>query len=60
VVVFEPNGSVREVIEMGAGTEPTNCCLGDGQLYVTLSGTGQLVALEMPAEPLNLYPARQK
>jgi gluconolactonase len=60
VVVFEPNGQVREVIEMGAGTEPTNCCLGDGKLYVTLSGTGQLVALDMPAEALPLYPARKK
>ena len=60
VVVFEPNGQVRRVIEMGAGTEPTNCCLGDGKLYVTLSGTGQLVALEMPVEPLALYPARKR
>ena len=58
VVVFEPDGRVREVIEMGAGTEPTNCCLGDGVLYVTLSGTGQLVALDAPVEPLALYPAR--
>ncbi len=58
VVVFEPDGRVPEVIEMGAGTEPTNCCLGDGRLYVTLSGPGELVALEMPVEPLPLYPAR--
>ena len=58
VVVFEPDGRVREVIEMGTGTEPTNCCLGDGVLYVTLSGTGQLVALDAPVEPLPLYPAR--
>jgi hypothetical protein len=49
---------VREVIEMGAGSEPTNCCLGDGRLYVTLSGPGELVALDMRVEPLALYPAR--
>ena len=60
VVVFAPDGRVREVIEMGAGTEPTNCCLGDGRLYVTLSGTGELVAIEMPVEPLPLYPARAR
>jgi gluconolactonase len=60
VVVFEPDGRVREVIEMGSGTEPTNCCLGDGVLYVTLSGTGQLVALDAPVEPLALYPARAR
>jgi gluconolactonase len=59
LVIFEPEGRVREVIEMGAGTEPTNCCLGDGVLYVTLSGTGQLVSLPMPVEPLPLYPARR-
>jgi len=58
VVVFEPDGRVGEVIEMGAGSEPTNCCLGDGLLYVTLSGTGQLVALDAPVEALALYPAR--
>jgi gluconolactonase len=59
VVVFEPSGRVGEVIEMGKGTEPTNCCLGDGVLYVTLSGTGELVALDMPVEPLPLHPARR-
>jgi gluconolactonase len=59
VVVFEPDGAVAEVIETGAGTEPTNCCLGDGVLYVTLSGTGQLATLPISAEPLPLYPARR-
>jgi gluconolactonase len=58
LVVFEPDGRVAEVIELGAGTEPTNCCLGDGRLYVTLAGTGRLVALDMRVEPLPLYPAR--
>ena len=51
VVVFEPDGRVREIIETGAGTEPTNCCLGDGVLYVTLSGPGQLVSRPIDAEP---------
>jgi gluconolactonase len=58
LVVFEPDGRVREVVEMGQGSEPTNCCLGDGRLYVTLSGPGQLATLEMKVEPLPLYPAR--
>ncbi|HJQ84242.1 MAG TPA: SMP-30/gluconolactonase/LRE family protein [Candidatus Binatia bacterium] len=56
VVIFEPGGRVRDIVEMGDGTEPTNCCLGDGVLYVTLSGTGQLVSIPMPVEPLPLYP----
>jgi len=59
VIVFEADGSVGEVIEMGDGSEPTNCCLGDSQLYVTLAGTGRLEALEMDVEPLPLYPARR-
>lgn len=59
VVVFERDGAVAQVIEMGAGTEPTNCCLGDGVLYVTLSGTGQLATLPIAAEALPLYPARR-
>src|SRR5437764_93584 len=59
LVVFEPDGEVRDIIEMGAGSEPTNCCLGDGALYLTLAGTGQLLALDMPVEPLPLYPARR-
>ena len=57
VVVFAPDGSMQDVIEMGAGSEPTNCCLGDGVLYVTLSGPGELVSLPIDAEPLPLHPA---
>ena len=59
LVVFEPDGRVARVIETGQGTEPTNCCLGDGVLYVTLSGSGELISLPIDAEPLPLYPARR-
>jgi len=59
VVVFDPDGKVTDVIDMGQGPEPTNCCLGDGVLYVTLSGPGQLVTLPISAEPLSLYPTRR-
>jgi gluconolactonase len=59
VVVFDPEGKVVDVIEMGQGTEPTNCCLGDGVLYVTLSGPGQLVTLPINSEPMALYPTRR-
>jgi hypothetical protein len=46
---------------MGAGTEPTNCCIGagDGRLYVTLAGPGELVAIDVGVEPLALYPGRR-
>jgi gluconolactonase len=59
IVVFEPDGRVQRVIEMGKGSEPTNCCIGDGRLYATLSGPGELVALDLGVEPLPLYPARR-
>jgi gluconolactonase len=60
VIVFEADGTVRDVIEMGEGSEPTNCCLGDRRLYVTLAGTGRLEAIDMPVDPLPLYPARSQ
>ncbi len=56
--VFERDGTVREEVPFAEGSEPTNCCLDSGVLYVTLAGTGQLVALDVAAEPLPLYPAR--
>jgi gluconolactonase len=56
--IFAPDGTVAEEITFDEGSEPTNCCLGDDLLYVTVSGRGQLVALELAADPLPLYPAR--
>jgi gluconolactonase len=55
LVLFEPDGQVARVLETGKGSEPTNCCLGDGRLYVTLSGPGRLEAFETGAEPLPLF-----
>jgi gluconolactonase len=59
IVVFAPDGAVQEVIETGKGSEPTNCCFGDGRLYVTCSGTGRLEALDVGVEALPLYPKRR-
>lgn len=56
--IFEPDGRVCREIPFDEGSEPTNCCIGDGLLYVTLSGPGRLVTLEVGVEPLPLYPAR--
>lgn len=52
---FGPDGSHREAIEMPDGSEPTNVCIGDGLLYVTMSGTGELLALPTELEALPLY-----
>lgn len=56
IQVFAPDGSLVQTIETGDRTEPTNCCLGDGVLYVTFSGTGELVGCDVSLEPLSLYP----
>ena len=56
--VFDATGALIQTIETGEGTEPTNCCLGVGELYVTMSGSGELVACDTELEALPLFPAR--
>lgn len=55
IYVFDPDGQLRETVETGDGTQPTNCCLADGALYVTFARTGALVAYDVGAAPLPLY-----
>jgi gluconolactonase len=48
IFVYSPDGELRERLETGDATQPTNCCIGDdGSLYVTLALTGQLVAYDL-------------
>lgn len=58
VCVYGSDGGLKDRFDAPRGSEPTNCCLGDGKLYVTYSGTGELVAFDYPEEALPLYPAR--
>ncbi|MDQ0381097.1 SMP-30/gluconolactonase/LRE family protein [Amycolatopsis thermophila] len=45
-------GELKETIETGEGTQPTNCCVGDdGRLYVTFSLSGHLVAFDLGLTP---------
>jgi gluconolactonase len=47
------DGALKESIETGEGTQPTNACVGDdGQLYVTYSLAGQLVAFDLGLRPV--------
>lgn len=55
ISVFDPSGQLLETIDTGAGSQATNCCLADGQLYVTLGKLGQLVAFDVDAQPLDLH-----
>ncbi len=56
--VFDAGGTLKETIEFPEHSEPTNCCFGDGVLYVTCSGTGELLAFDLGIDPLPLYPFR--
>ena len=58
IEVFDADGKLKETMVMPADSEPTNCCIGDGELYVTLSGSGEVVAFDLGISPLALYPFR--
>lgn len=58
ICVYGPDGKLAKRFDSGTGTSPTNCCLGDGKLYVTYSGTGQLVAFDCDLEAFPLYKAK--
>lgn len=58
ICVFDSDGATKEVIEFPDGTDPLNCCLDEGLLYATCAGPGELVAFDIGAEPLPLYPFR--
>ncbi|MGH2726540.1 MAG: SMP-30/gluconolactonase/LRE family protein [Actinomycetota bacterium] len=58
IQVFDADGALKETIEFPEHTEPTNCCFGDGVLYVTCSGTGELLAFDLGVEGLPLHPYR--
>ena len=54
----DAEGKLKHRLDPAEHSEPTNCCIGDGKLYVTLSGSGQLAAIDYPDAALPLYPAR--
>jgi gluconolactonase len=58
IQVYDVDGKHKQSIEFPEHTHPTNACIGDGTLYVTCSGTGELVAFDLGIDPLPLYPFR--
>lgn len=58
VTSVDRDGRVLESIDTGAGTEPTNCCIGDGDLFVTMSGCGQLWSYPVGVDALPLHTGR--
>lgn len=49
-------GRVAETLELPTGADPTNLCIGDGGLYVTLGLGGKLVWVDYPTSPAPLLP----
>lgn len=47
-VVAEADGTVAKVLNFGRGTSPTNCCVREGRLWVTLGKAGKLVSIPLP------------
>ena len=58
ICVFNRSGVLKDRYDTGEHTKPTNCCIGDGLLYVTYAGTGQLVAFDWTEAALPLHPFR--
>lgn len=50
VVVVSPTGAIVDEFPTGDGSQPTNCCLHDGGLFVTLALTGSLVRFDVDVE----------
>jgi gluconolactonase len=59
ICVFDREGTLLERYAAPHDSEPTNCCIGEDTLYVTLAGSGQLVAFDYDGEALPLYPERR-
>lgn len=58
IVVYDSEGTLKEQIDTPEHSSPSNCCIGDGQLYVTYAGSGHLVACDWEDAALPLYPER--
>ena len=58
IQIFDPDGALKDTVEFPKGSDPTNCCLGDGILYVTCSTSGDLHAYDIGVDALPLFPFR--
>ena len=47
IAILDPTGRLIDMIDCGPGSDPTNCCVHDGRLWVTLGIPGQLLSYEL-------------
>jgi gluconolactonase len=55
---FDADGKLKATHRFPKASDPTNCCLGDGTLYVTCSTSGELLAFDVGVDALPLFPFR--
>jgi gluconolactonase len=54
IFAYAPDGGLVVSLGLPAGSDPTNLCIGDGGLYVTLGRAGALIFVAHEAEPARL------
>ena len=56
IYVYGPDGDLDVRYDLPHRSDPTNLCLGDGGIYVTLGLAGQLIFIRHDARPAALLP----
>jgi len=56
IYVYTPDGELETRYDLPRNSDPTNLCIGDGGLYVTLGLAGQLIFIRHDAQPAALLP----
>ncbi len=54
IFVYAPNGRLEDTLDLPAGSDPTNLCIGDGGIYITLGQAGMLIFVPHKADPARL------
>lgn len=56
IYIYRPDGDLEVRYDLPHDSDPTNLCLGDGGIYVTLGLGGGLIFIRHDAEPAPLLP----
>ncbi len=56
IYIYRPDGELEVRYDLPTDADPTNLCLGDGGIYVTLGLGGALIFIRHDAEPADLLP----
>ncbi|HEY7969633.1 MAG TPA: SMP-30/gluconolactonase/LRE family protein [Candidatus Limnocylindrales bacterium] len=56
IYIYAPDGTLETRYDLSRNSDPTNLCIGDGGIYVTLGLAGQLIFIRHDAQPAALLP----